>query len=176
MTNAITVNFYGSDLYIVSHNGEAYTPMKPIVEGMGLDWMGQYTKLKQRFAKGIEEIAIPTPGGNQMMICLALRKLSAWLTTIHANKVKASIRNKVIQYQEECDDVLYRYWTDGVVVNPRKKSVMQELNEQCGSYKRDKAIASIFGTGLNEWKSVKAAHVKNIERLINDAQRLLDLS
>ncbi|EEU1439546.1 hypothetical protein E4480_004592, partial [Escherichia coli] len=27
---------------------------------------------------------------------------------------------KVIQYQEECDDVLYEYWTKGHVVNPRK--------------------------------------------------------
>lgn len=66
--------------------GEPYTPMKPIVEGMGLDWMGQYTKLKQRFAKGIEEISIPTTGGMQKMICLALRKLNGWLNTISPSR------------------------------------------------------------------------------------------
>lgn len=121
----INVPFYGSDLYVVNHNGEPYTPMKPIVDGMGMDWMGQYTKLKQRFAKGIEEISIPTAGGIQKMICLALRKLSAWLNTISPNKVKPEIRDRVIQYQDECDDVLYEYWTKGQVTNPRKANAGQ---------------------------------------------------
>ena len=107
---AITVPFLGQDLYVVEFDGEPYTPMKPIVEGMGMDWMGQYTKLKHRFAKGIEEISIPTSGGSQKMICLALRKLAAWLNTISPNKVRPEIRDRVIQYQERCDDVLYEYW------------------------------------------------------------------
>jgi hypothetical protein len=34
--------------------------------------------------------------------------------------VKPEIRDNVIQYQEECDDVLYEYWTKGEVKNPRK--------------------------------------------------------
>ncbi|MBZ9133183.1 hypothetical protein H5U46_25280, partial [Escherichia coli] len=29
----INVPFHGADLYVVNHNGEPYTPMKPIVEG-----------------------------------------------------------------------------------------------------------------------------------------------
>lgn len=116
----INVPFYGSELYVVNHNGEPYTPMKPIVEGMGMDWASQFTKLKQRFSKGIVEIAIPSTGGIQTMICLALRKLAAWLNTISPNKVRTEIRERVIRYQEECDDVLYDYWTKGQAVNPRK--------------------------------------------------------
>lgn len=54
------------------------------------------------------------------MLCLALRKLNGWLQTISPNKVKPEIRETVIQYQEECDDVLYEYWTNGQVTNPRK--------------------------------------------------------
>ncbi|EBM7889836.1 phage antirepressor N-terminal domain-containing protein [Escherichia coli] len=118
--STINVPFHGAELYVVNHNGEPYTPMKPIVEGMGMDWASQFTKLKQRFAKGIVEIAIPSVGGVQTMICLALRKLNGWLQTISPNKVRPEIRDKVIQYQEECDDVLYEYWTKGHVVNPRK--------------------------------------------------------
>ncbi|WP_132731357.1 phage antirepressor N-terminal domain-containing protein [Raoultella sp. BIGb0138] len=116
----INVPFYGSELYVVNHNGEPYTPMKPIVEGMGMDWASQFTKLKQRFSKGIVEIAIPSTGGIQTMICLALRKLAAWLNTISPNKVRTEFRERVIRYQEECDDVLYDYWTKGQAVNPRK--------------------------------------------------------
>ncbi len=118
--STINVPFHGAELYVVNHNGEPYTPMKPIVEGMGMDWASQFTKLKQRFAKGIVEIAIPSVGGVQNMICLALRKLNGWLQTISPNKVRPEIRDNVIQYQEECDDVLYEYWTKGHVVNPRK--------------------------------------------------------
>ena len=116
----INVPFHGTELYVVNFNGEPYTPMRPIIDGMGMDWASQFTKLKSRFAKGVVEIAIPTAGGAQKMVCLALRKLAAWLNTISPNKVKADIRNRVIQYQEECDDVLYEYWTKGQVTNPRK--------------------------------------------------------
>jgi hypothetical protein len=115
----INVPFYGSELYVVNHNGEPYTPMKPIVEGMGMDWKSQFIKIKQRFSKGMVEITIPTAGGAQKMICLALRKLAAWLNTISPNKVRPEIRAQVIRYQEECDDVLYGYWTKGQAINPR---------------------------------------------------------
>ncbi|EEU4849638.1 phage antirepressor Ant [Salmonella enterica] len=124
--STINVPFHGAELYVVNHNGEPYTPMKPIVEGMGMDWASQFTKLKQRFAKGIVEIAIPSVGGVQTMICLALRKLNGWLQTISPNKVRPEIRDKVIQYQEECDDVLYDYWTKGKAENPRKKTSVDE--------------------------------------------------
>lgn len=38
MPNQIKVPFHGSNLFIIDHNGEPYTPMKPIVEGMGMSW------------------------------------------------------------------------------------------------------------------------------------------
>ncbi|EEV4555588.1 hypothetical protein EKD30_001453 [Escherichia coli] len=120
--STINVPFHGAELYVVNHNGEPYTPMKPIVEGMGMDWASQFTKMKQRFKTCIVKITMQLPGDEQRreIICLALRKLAGWLQTIIPNKVRPEIRDKVIQYQEECDDVLYEYWTKGHVVNPRK--------------------------------------------------------
>ena len=113
--STINVPFHGDNLYVVNYNGQPYVPMKPIIGGMGMDWASQFTKLKKRFAKGIAEITIPSKGGEQSMLCLALRKLAGWLHTISPNKVKPEIRDKVIRYQEECDDVLYEYWTTGEV-------------------------------------------------------------
>lgn len=173
--NMMTVPFHGDSLYVVNHNGEPYIPMKPVVKGMGLDWMGQLTKLRQRFSSTIEEIPMVAEDGKwRNMVCLPLRKLAGWLHTISPNKVKPEIRDKVIQYQNECDDVLYEYWTKGVVVNPRRTSVMEELNQACAEMKRDKNIASLFGTGLNEWKTVKAAHVSKIRALVDEASLLID--
>ncbi len=118
----INVPFHGAHLYIVNHNGEPYTPMKPIVEGMGLAWQTQHRKLTERFKTCIIEMVMQLPGDSQRrsVVCIALRKLNGWLQTISPNKVRPEIRDKVIQYQEECDDVLYEYWTKGQVINPRK--------------------------------------------------------
>ncbi|WP_151832892.1 phage antirepressor N-terminal domain-containing protein [Acinetobacter ursingii] len=115
----ITAPFHSAELYLVEHEGQPYTPMKPIVEGMGLDWKSQFVKLKQRFAQGMVEITIPTKGGLQTMLCLLLRKLPAWLYSIQSGKVKPELRDTVIMYQNECDDVLWDYWTKGKAVNPR---------------------------------------------------------
>lgn len=51
---------------------------------------------------------------------MPLRKLPDWLATIDPGRVKSpEVRERVIQYQNECDDVLRRYWDDGIAVNPR---------------------------------------------------------
>lgn len=132
-TTLITVPFYGNELFVVAHNNEPYTPMKPIVEGMGLDWKSQFTKLKQRFASTVVEITIVANDGKErLMTCLPLRKLFGWLMTISPNKVNPEIRDTVIKYQEECDDVLYNYWTKGVAVKPISdltETLSQTLNQ-----------------------------------------------
>lgn len=116
----MTVPFHNAELYIVEFNGQPYTPMKPIVDGMGLTWQSQHRKLTENHGRwGIIKMMIPTLGDLQEMVCLPLRKLLAWLTTISPSKVKPELRNTVIKYQEECDDVLWDYWTKGKAVNPR---------------------------------------------------------
>lgn len=124
--STINVPFHGDNLYLVSHNGEPFVPMKPVVQGMGLDWPTQFTKIKQRFAKGIVEITIPAKGGGQPMTCLAFRKFAGWLHTINVGKVRADLREKVARYQEECDDVLYQYWMQGEIKNPLKSPLIKE--------------------------------------------------
>lgn len=125
--STINVPFYGDTLYLVSHDGEPYTPMKPIVDGMGLAWSPQHEKLKQRFKSTITEIVmVAGDGKNRSMTCLALRKLAGWLHSISVGKVRPELREKVARYQEECDDVLYQYWTKGEVKNPRKKTTVED--------------------------------------------------
>ncbi|TFH84820.1 hypothetical protein EQG41_20465 [Billgrantia azerbaijanica] len=109
--NPMPVPFHGSTLYVHDHQGEPIVPMKPIVEGMGLDWRTQATKLRSNRKRwGVVISTTPSKGGSQETTCVPLRKLPGWLMSIHPNKVKASIREKVIQFQNECDDVLWRHW------------------------------------------------------------------
>lgn len=118
----ITVPFHSAELYLVEHNGQPYVPMRSIVQGMGLDWKSQFVKLKQRFSTCVVEITMQILGDDQARLhtCLLLRKLPAWLYSIHANKVKPELRETVIMYQNECDDVLWDYWTKGQAINQRK--------------------------------------------------------
>jgi hypothetical protein len=107
----VTVSFHGQTLYLVDYQGEPFVPMKPIVEGMGLNWPGQYEKLKVDRARwGIRVIHIPSGGGPQDALCLPLRKLPGWLMTLHPNKVRHELRERVRRYQAECDDVLWQHW------------------------------------------------------------------
>lgn len=127
----ITVPFHNANLLVVNHNNQPYTPMKPIVEGMGLAWNAQYTKLKQRFSSVIMEIITTGKDGKKYeMVCLPLRKLFGWLMSISSNKVKPELRENVIKYQNECDDVLWDYWTKGVALNSRIVSCEKISPEQ----------------------------------------------
>ncbi|WP_052224031.1 phage antirepressor N-terminal domain-containing protein [Comamonas testosteroni] len=131
---AITVPFHGAELYVVEHNGQPYTPMKHIVEGMGLDWKSQHRKLASNRGRwGMVELTIPSTGGDielrghddhagqrRRVTCLLLRKVAGWLSTIDSGRVKnPEVRARVIQYQNECDDALWQYWNDGTAINPR---------------------------------------------------------
>ncbi|MFI7960058.1 phage antirepressor N-terminal domain-containing protein, partial [Acinetobacter baumannii] len=109
-----------ADLVIIEFNNQPFTAMRPIVEGMGLTWQSQYEKLKQRFSSVITEIVTTGKDGKQYnMVCLPVRKLFGWLMTISPNKVNPEIRDTVIMYQQECDDVLWEYWTKGQAINQR---------------------------------------------------------
>lgn len=147
----IAVPFHNAELYLVEHDGQPYTPMKPIVDGMGLAWQTQHRKLTQGYNQngdtlqregqndhtpnrwGVSIIEIPTLSGIQEMLCIPLRKLFAWLMTISPNKVKPELRDTVIMYQNECDDVLWDYWTKGQAINkrhtitPEQKTTLQKI-------------------------------------------------
>lgn len=117
----ITVLFHGSNLFIVNHNNEPYVPMKPVVEGMGLDWGAQQQKLRENKEKfnHIDIDIVAADGKNREMICLPLKKLNGWLFSISPERVRADLKEKVIAYQEECFVVLHDYYNKGVAVNPR---------------------------------------------------------
>ena len=109
----ITVPFHGQTLYVIPFNDEPYTPMRPIVEGMGLSWPRQYRKLTdnpERFC--VAEMATQLPGDTQerAVVCMPVRKLPGWLMTIHPRKVRPELKARILAYQNECDDVLWQYW------------------------------------------------------------------
>lgn len=140
MTKNITataqvIPFRKAELLLVDHAGEPFVPMKPVVEGMGLAWQVQHRKLmSSRFVATITEMVIVAGDGKQRaMTCLPLRKLTGWLMSISPNKVKPELRDGIIAYQNECDDVLWSYWNDGLAVRNDNRTVETVLNTTIGT-------------------------------------------
>ncbi len=116
------IPFRSAMLLLVEHNGEPFVPMKPIADGMGLDWKTQHRKLTEgRFKSTMVEMTIVAADGKlREMTCMPLRKLAGWMMSIHPGKIQDDDRKKaIIEYQNECDDVLWSYWNEGHAVNHR---------------------------------------------------------
>lgn len=55
-----------------------------------------------------------------------------------------------------------------------ENSVMKKLSDAIAIMEKDNGIASQFGSGLNEWKRIRAAHIKKVNALMTEAQLLLN--
>ncbi len=115
------IPFRAARLLLLEHDGHPFVPMKPVVEGMGLDWKTQYRKLQAGRFKSVMVMMTTTgsDGKTYEMSCLPLRKLAGWLMSVHASKVRIDLRENVLAYQNECDDALWAYWNEGVAVSER---------------------------------------------------------
>lgn len=108
----MSVPFRDEVVVLVGKGNEPFVAMRSIVENLGLAWQVQHRKITQRFRSTVTEmVTVAEDGKPRAMTCLPLRKLPAWLYTISPGKVAPELRDKIIQYQEECDDVLWRHWT-----------------------------------------------------------------
>lgn len=131
------VPFRQAKLLLVDRGGEPFVPMKPVVEGMGMAWQPQHRKLLgSRFSTCITEMVIQVQGDSQgrPYTCLPLRKLPGWLMSIHPEKIKNEDRRKaVVDYQNECDDVLWAYWNEGIAVRRDGHTIETVLNSTIGT-------------------------------------------
>ena len=115
------IQFHDDTIYAVEHDGQPYTPLRPIIENIGLDWPSQAAKLRSNRERwGVVMITTPAKNNEQHPhVCIPVCKLPGFLATINPLKVANKLRSKIVQYQNECDDVLWDYFTKGKAINPR---------------------------------------------------------
>ena len=115
MCQIFPVPFHGDTIFCIDYQNQPFTPMRPIVENMGLDWGSQSVKLnanKERWT--VAMIAtVAQDGVEREMLSMPVRKLPAWLNSINPKKVRPELRPKIELYQAESDDVLWNYWMNG---------------------------------------------------------------
>ncbi|MCY0110732.1 phage antirepressor N-terminal domain-containing protein [Pseudomonas monsensis] len=164
-TQLMSVPFHGDTIVLVGKENEPYVAMRPIVENMGLGWSAQRTKIAERFDSTVSEIdTVAEDGRIRGMICLPLRKLPAWLYSISAKKVAPELRDKVIQYQESCDDVLWDYWAKGNVVRTGAPNVNQQI---ALSRHRVSLLKELYRNRDNGLRIALHEQLKQISRQLN---------
>jgi hypothetical protein len=115
MNELTKIDFHGAELLAVAGETPETTmvAMRPLVEGMGLDWKTQFRKLQGHpvLNEGVGIMTIPSLGGSQESVALPLNRVNYWLATIHTNRIpNAEIRAKVLDYQRECADALFAHF------------------------------------------------------------------
>lgn len=159
MNTLITIPFYDQSLNLIDSDGKPFVAMRPIVQGMGLDWAGQQAKLNKRFYSVVE--IIPTTGSDgkkYQMLCLPLDKLPTWLMTLNPRKVKPEIREAIKRYQAESEAVLWQYWTAGIA---RRDEIRQALSELMATEAESLKRGSVAGKDL---------YIRKLEKQRNQAQ------
>lgn len=111
--NTHEINFEDNPVTVVEKNGRYFPALKPVFEGMGVDWKGQYQKLKDDVViSSVMEIR-PTTGrdGKQYeMVCIPLEYLNGVLFKINPSRCPAETRERVVLYQKECYRALHDHF------------------------------------------------------------------
>ncbi len=111
------VDFYGDPIQglivTVDDQPTVYVPLRPICGYLGLDWSGQYQRLRRdAVLREVVRSVVVTPtnpqGGDPELLCLPLEFLPGWLFTINAARVRPELQEKITQYRRECFKVLWR--------------------------------------------------------------------
>lgn len=103
-----SIPFHGQTIPVFTQNHRHYVAMKPICENIGLDWDAQRKRIMRNsiMAQGTVMMTAPSNGGKQETLCLPLEYLNGWLFGVDARRVKPQIRERLLQYQRECFQVL----------------------------------------------------------------------
>ncbi|WP_264798300.1 phage antirepressor N-terminal domain-containing protein, partial [Acetobacter syzygii] len=122
MTQLTTIDFHGAKLVAIAGDRPENTlvAMKPVVEGMGLNWEGQRKKMQAHpvIKRGATVTVVPSSSGDQETLFLTLDRLNFWLATIHPDRIKNEVtRAKVIEYQTECARALFNHFFGKVIAS-----------------------------------------------------------
>lgn len=154
------ITFHGDTIFCFTYENQPYTPMKPIVENMGISWQGQQAKLTTNAERwGIKMILIPTASGQQNMLCMPVRKLPAYLATINPKKVRLELRTKIELYQNESDDALWDYWMKGRAERPSPDDTRPSRR----TAPERKALTAI----INTWVGMAPIHYASARSQVN---------
>ncbi len=119
----IPVPFHGTALHAVMHDGKPYVSVRSICEALSVDVQAQHRRIQRHpvLSQGVAVMAtVAEDGKPREMVCLPLDLLNGWLFGITAARVRdAAKRERLVQYQRECFEVLARHFGATPVAVPQ---------------------------------------------------------
>lgn len=114
-----TIPFHGSEL--IARRGaddDYYVALKPLCEGMGIDYTAQYRRLnRQPWAVTAMMATTGSDGKTYNMFGINRKTLTMWLATIDTSRLKDdTVKTNIVTYQQECAEALDSYFHDGAAV------------------------------------------------------------
>ena len=111
-------------------------PVKPICEAFGIASNGQIEKLKEDplyGSTGNLRLSVAADGKDREMYCLPFEYCLGWMLGINSANVKEEIREKLLDYQRECVEVLKRHFIGNIrklaEVNHLEIKSLERINE-----------------------------------------------
>lgn len=128
-----SVEFHGNPILTISDGKTIRVAMKPVCEGIGLQWEAQLKRIKRHSVMStcmsIMDIQVPGDIQSRGVITLPLDMLNGWLFGVEPNKVRPEIRDKLIEYQRECFTVLHDYWAKKSQPTPASLPAIPQIPE-----------------------------------------------
>ncbi len=114
MSNIENIDFHDQQLVTLKKDGKVWVAMKPISDALGLNWSGQFLRLNRHPVLStcicMMQMQVAGDKQNRDWIFIDLDYVNGWLFGIDANRVKEELRERVIEYQRECYQVLAKHF------------------------------------------------------------------
>lgn len=182
------VPFHDIDILTINDGGEIYVAMKDVCDGIGIEWVRQYKKIVAHPVLGpaLSFSTTQVPGDTQRreITTIPIKHIHGWLMTINPNKVKESIRDRLVDYQRECFQVLSDYWTKGVAVNPRKVAEIVSLGDyaarlrvEIGELHNPAVRANLYAQmrDVNDALGYPTEDIEHYTRQVESSSNVIDL-
>lgn len=109
-----TVKFNNHDLVVSVDADQQLVAMRPICEGIGLAWSGQYDRISRDevLSTCVRVIRTQLPNDTQTrdVVCLPLEYLNGWLFGVDVKRCREEIRPALLKYKRECYAALAAHW------------------------------------------------------------------
>ncbi|MEA3315416.1 MAG: phage antirepressor N-terminal domain-containing protein [Campylobacterota bacterium] len=120
-----TVSFKNKSVLVIEDTQSVI--IKEICKNIGLREQSQQAKIKADPTYQSKLIKVQTAGGMQEVFTIPLSKLNGWLFSINPNKVKPEVKDRLIEYKNECFDVLYNHFNKPKAIKDDKIKKLEHM-------------------------------------------------
>lgn len=148
-----------TQITVLDQNGSPIVPIKPICDALGVDYPGQFSKLKEDVFYGPVIGLSPTTGADgktYQMASLPLKYALLWLGSINPKNVAPEAKESVMRYKEACASALFDYFYGHVLFVRERNRKLYELRQQKAEAKQR------FATAKEEIKQIDNAELEII--------------